>query len=221
MLIKTNNLWKKYGSRENTFDALRGVSIDVSEGEFVSIMGPSGSGKSTLLSILGGLNPPSDGNLHVDGIDVYGLSLERLADFRSEYLGFVFQQHQLIAYLTAIETVMLPLSITKTPNSEQINRAEKVLDRMGMLDKRDRLPDQLSGGEQERVAIARALVNEPPIILADEPTGNLDSERGQEVISLFNELNDSGQTIVMVTHDRQMAKNAHRMVEIRDGFTKG
>jgi putative ABC transport system ATP-binding protein len=148
-------------------------------------MGPSGSGKSTLLTILGGLNHPTEGELVVDEISIYRLSLEKLADFRREYLGFIFQSFQLIPYLTVIENVMLPLSITERSNREQVEMAETILEKMGLKGKAKRLPDQLSGGEQERVAIARALVNSPPILMADEPTGNLDSKTGKEIIKAF------------------------------------
>jgi putative ABC transport system ATP-binding protein len=180
-------------------------------------MGPSGSGKSTLLTILGGLNHPTEGEVVVDEIPIYKLPLEKLADFRREYLGFIFQSFQLIPYLTVIENVMLPLAITEKSNQEQLNRAGEILEKMGLEGKRRRLPDQLSGGEQERVAIARALVNSPPVLLADEPTGNLDSKTGREILGLFKSLNEEGQSIVMVTHNPESIAFSSRTLHLRDG----
>ncbi len=200
-LIEIKNLSKAYESGEECVPAIVDVKLEIERGEFISVMGPSGSGKSTLLTILGGLNHPTEGEVVVDEIPIYKLPLEKLADFRREYLGFIFQSFQLIPYLTVIENVMLPLSITEKSNREQLNMAEEILEKMGLKGKGKRLPDQLSGGEQERVAIARALVNSPPILLADEPTGNLDSKTGKEIMELFKSLNEEGQTIVMVTHN--------------------
>jgi len=197
--------------------ALTNVDLHIERGEFISVMGPSGSGKSTLLTILGGLNHPTEGDVVVDEIPIYKLSLERLADFRREYLGFIFQSFQLIPYLTVIENVMLPLSITGRSNQEQVKMAEAILDKIGLKGKEKRLPDQLSGGEQERVAIARALVNSPPILLADEPTGNLDSKTGKDIMELFKTLNEEGQTIVMVTHNPENASFSSRTILLKDG----
>ncbi|MBI3950297.1 MAG: ABC transporter ATP-binding protein [Acidobacteria bacterium] len=197
---------------------LHGISTDIEEGEFVALMGPSGSGKTTLLTIIGAMNQPTEGRVVVDEIDIYSLSEEKRADFRREYLGFVFQQHHLLPYLTAIENVMLPLTITKLSSSEKKQKALIALDRVGLADKWNRLPNQLSGGEQGRVAIARALVNEPPLILADEPTGNLDSKTGSEIIEVLRSLNEQGQTIVMVTHNPEAAAEAHRILRIQDGL---
>ena len=197
--------------------ALLDVDLNIERGEFVSVMGPSGSGKSTLLTILGGLNHPTKGDVVVDEIPIYKLPLEKLADFRREYLGFIFQSFQLIPYLTVIENVMLPLSITETSNREQVKMAEEILERIGLRGKERRLPDQLSGGEQERVAIARALVNSPPILMADEPTGNLDSRTGKEIMDLFKTLNKEGQTIVMVTHNPENIGFSTRTIFLKDG----
>jgi putative ABC transport system ATP-binding protein len=180
-------------------------------------MGPSGSGKSTLLTILGGLNHPTKGDVIVDEIPIYRLSLEKLADFRREYLGFIFQSFQLIPYLTVMENVMLPLSITQRTNREQVKMAKEILEKIGLAGKAKRLPDQLSGGEQERVAIARALVNSPPILMADEPTGNLDSKTGKEIMDLFKSLNQEGQTIVMVTHNPENTSYSTRTISLKDG----
>lgn len=196
---------------------LGGVSTEIEEGEFVALMGPSGSGKTTLLTIIGAMSQPTDGRVIIDEVDVYDLSEERRADFRREYLGFVFQQHHLLPYLTALENVMLPLVITKLNAKEKRMKAQLALERMGLGDKSDRLPNQLSGGEQGRVAIARALVNEPPLLLADEPTGNLDSRTGDEIIGVLRALNEQGQTILMVTHNPEAAAATHRVLEIQDG----
>ncbi len=216
-LIEINKLNKSYESGEECVLALVDVDLKIEKGEFVSVMGPSGSGKSTLLTILGGLNHPSRGEVVVDEIPIYKLPLERLADFRREYLGFIFQSFQLIPYLTVIENVMLPLSITQKSNREQVQMAEGILGRMGLKGKGRRLPDQLSGGEQERVAIARALVNSPPILLADEPTGNLDSKTGKEIMDLFKSLNEEGQTIIMVTHNPENVAFSLRTIQLLDG----
>jgi putative ABC transport system ATP-binding protein len=216
-LIEIKNLSKIYESGEERVTVLGGVSLTIERGEFISVMGPSGSGKSTLLSVLGGLNHPTEGEVVVDEIPIYKLPLEKLADFRREYLGFIFQSFQLIPYLTVIENVMLPLAITERSNQEQLNLAEEILEKMGLEGKRKRLPDQLSGGEQERVAIARALVNSPPILLADEPTGNLDSRTGREMMGLFKSLNEEGQSIIMVTHNPESIAFSSRTVHLRDG----
>jgi putative ABC transport system ATP-binding protein len=216
-LIEIKKLNKTYESGEECVLALVDVELNIERGEFISVMGPSGSGKSTLLTILGGLNHPTQGEVMVDEIPIYKLPLERLADFRREYLGFVFQSFQLIPYLTVIENVMLPLSITEKSNREQVKMAGEIVGRIGLKGKERRLPDQLSGGEQERVAIARALVNSPPILLADEPTGNLDSKTGKEIIELFRSLNKDGQTIVMVTHNPENTAFSTRSIFLKDG----
>jgi putative ABC transport system ATP-binding protein len=216
-LIEIKNISKIYNSGEERVTALGEVSLNIERGEFISVMGPSGSGKSTLLSILGGLNHPTEGEVVVDEIPIYKLPLEKLADFRREYLGFIFQSFQLIPYLTVIENVMLPLAITERSNREQLNMAEEILEKIGLEGKRKRLPDQLSGGEQERVAIARALVNSPPLLLADEPTGNLDSKTGRQIMELFRSLNDGGQSIIMVTHNPESIVFASRTIHLRDG----
>jgi len=216
-LIEIKSLSKTYEGGEEKVRALIDVGLHIERGEFISVMGPSGSGKSTLLTILGGLNHPTVGEVVVDDIPIYQLPLERLADFRREYLGFIFQSFQLIPYLTVIENVMLPLSITERSNREQVRMAEEILDKIGLKGKEKRLPDQLSGGEQERVAIARALVNSPPILLADEPTGNLDTRTGKEIMELFKSLNSEGQTIIMVTHNPENAAFSSRKIHLRDG----
>jgi len=220
-LIEIKNLSKSYQSGEECVMALADVSLNIERGELISIMGPSGSGKSTLLTILGGLNHPSEGEVAVDEIPIYKLPMEKLADFRREYLGFIFQSFQLIPYLTVIENVMLPLSITQTSNRDQFRMAEEILEKVGLRVKAKRLPDQLSGGEQERVAIARALVNSPPILMADEPTGNLDTKTGKEIMDLFKHLNEEGQTIIMVTHNPENTAYSSRTISLRDGRVDG
>jgi putative ABC transport system ATP-binding protein len=216
-LIELQDISRTYTSNGTPVHALQDVNLTVVEGEMLALMGPSGSGKSTLLSILGAMNPPSTGSLIVDSVNVYRLPSEKRADFRHAYLGFVFQQLQLIPYLTAIENVMLPLAITRRSQSAQWEMAASALGRVGLSDKLRRLPNQLSGGEQERVAIARALVNEPPIILADEPTGSLDTQTGDEVMQVLQDLNREGQTIVVVTHNPDNTRYVQRVVRIRDG----
>ena len=216
-LIELEGVTREYGQGGEQVKALRGVDLSIREGEFAAVMGPSGSGKSTLLTILGGLGRPSTGRVTIDEIDIYGLSAESLADFRREYIGFVFQQFQLIPYLTAVENVELPLIVAGLKAREQRRMAEEALARVGLSGKAGRLPNQLSGGEQERVAIARATVNRPPLVLADEPTGNLDSVTGAEIMNLFLALNREGLTLVMVTHSMENAAYARRTIQIRDG----
>jgi putative ABC transport system ATP-binding protein len=216
-LINITNLTKHYSSGGETVEALRGMDMAIEAGEFISIMGQSGSGKSTLLSVLGGMNHPTSGEVEMAGIKLYQLPGEKLADFRAANLGFIFQSFHLIPYLTALENVMLPLAIASGSSREKQQKAGTCLERVGLGDKRDRLPNQLSGGEQERVAIARAIVNNPQILLADEPTGNLDSTTSDEIMALFRELNDGGQTIIMVTHNPENGRYADRTIHLRDG----
>jgi putative ABC transport system ATP-binding protein len=216
-MLSVAHVSKEYGPEgPGRVVALAEVSLEVSGGEFVAIMGPSGSGKSTLLSILGAMNPPTSGTVTIDGIDVYRLSQERQADLRREYIGFVFQQLELVPYLTALENVMLPLAILKMPDKR--GKALDALERLGVDPKKaGRLPSELSGGEQGRVAIARAIVNDPPILLADEPTGSLDSENGELVLELLRRLASGGHAVVMVTHNPESRRVADRVITIRDG----
>jgi len=216
-MIELKSVTKTYNGNSVPVHALRDVNLQVAEGEFVAVMGPSGSGKSTMLTLLGAMNPPSQGRVLVDEIDVYSLGLERLADFRHEYVGFIFQQLQLLPYLTAEENVLLALAIARKPKGEKAARAREALAQVGLAGKEDRLPYQLSGGEQGRVAVARAIVNQPPLVLADEPTGNLDRTTGTQILDLLRDLNRQGQTVVMVTHDREAASYAHRTVNLLDG----
>jgi len=216
--IMVENIAKHYGSGDAAVKALRSVTFDIQEGEFVGVMGESGSGKSTLLSVMGALNTPTSGKYTVDGIEVYDLNSEQRADFRREFLGFVFQSFYLIPYLTVLENVTLPLTTLKMKVQEKRNMAGYALERVGLGSKSNRLPSEISGGEQERVAIARAIANEPPILLADEPTGNLDSKTSKGIMDLFQKLNVDGTTIVMVTHNRDCANYAKRILEVSDGL---
>lgn len=218
VLIELNQVNKSYPSGSTDVKALQNVSLTVPRGEAVAVMGPSGSGKSTLLSIIGGLSSPTTGRIAIDGIDLYQLNRERRADFRREYLGFVFQQFQLIPYLTAIENTMLPLTTTRNSSGQKRDMAMSALERVGMGAKESRLPNQLSGGEQERVAIARAIVNSPPLVLADEPTGNLDTKTAREIMELFSSLSESGLTILMVTHNPENTKYMSRTITMQDGM---
>lgn len=217
--VKIDNVSKIYEAdgESAAVSVLSDVSIEIIEGEFVCLMGPSGSGKSTLLTIVGAMNHPTTGRVLVDEIDVYGLGDERRADFRREYLGFVFQQHHLMPYLNSLENAMLPLATASMSMKEKRERAMNVLDKVGLADKASRLPNQLSGGEQGRLAIARAIVNEPPLILADEPTGSLDTKTGHEVMEVFLKLNAQRQTVFMVTHNPENSALAHRIINIVDG----
>jgi putative ABC transport system ATP-binding protein len=217
-LITLEQVTKRYINGADCVTALQDLSLCVDEGTFLGVMGPSGSGKSTLLSVLGGLTSPSSGSVSIDGIDVYALSTEKQADFRREYLGFIFQSHNLIPYLNALENVMVPLVVTKHSTTEKRQRASAMLERVGMSDRMLHLPQQLSGGEQERVAIARSLVNNPPLLLADEPTGSLDSATSQQVMNLLAEVHQDGQTIIMVTHNHDNLEWFDRTISLRDGL---
>ena len=215
--ISARQLGKSYGRGTGTVHALSDVSFTIDSGEFVGIMGESGAGKSTLLSILGAMNTPTMGTLTVDDIAVYGLKSEQRADFRREFLGFVFQSFHLISYLTLLENVMLPLTTIRMPNTEKRHKAQVALERVGLGGKGDRLPGEASGGEKERCAIARSIVNAPPVLLADEPTGNLDTRTTDAVMDLFTSLNAEGMTIVMVTHSPRCAAHVHRILTVADG----
>lgn len=216
-LVKMSSIGQRFGTGDATVRALDGIDLELESGEFVALMGPSGSGKSTLLSILGAMMAPAEGRVLVDEIDVYRLDVERLADFRRAYLGFVFQHLYLVPYLSAVENVMLPLAASGVANGEQRERANASLTRVGLEDKAERLPSELSGGEQQRVAIARAIVNAPPLLLADEPTGCLDTATGKEIVNLLLSLKAGGLTVFMVTHDASVASAADRIVRLRDG----
>ena len=216
-LIEIHDISKNYESGDTSINAIKNMNFYIDDGEFITIMGQSGSGKSTLLSVLGALNHPSYGKVLIDSMDLYDLSTEQRADFRSEYIGFIFQSFQLVPYLTVIENVEIPMAVTGIKKKDQREMAMDVLKIVGLEQKSDRLPDQLSGGEQERVAIARAIVNKPPLILADEPTGNLDSNTATGIMELLKSLNKDGHTIIMVTHNQKMSEYASRTINIVDG----
>lgn len=215
--IQATGLQKAYGQGESTVKALDGVDLTIDSGSFTAVMGPSGSGKSTLLAVLGALSAPSGGRYQVDGIDVYSLSSDQRADFRREYLGFVFQSFNLVPYLNLRENAMLPLAFKRMRPAAKRELAQEALARVGLAGKGHRLPGQVSGGEQERAAVARALVNRPPILLADEPTGSLDAATSREVMGLLSELGSQGMTIIMVTHSQECAAYAERIVYLADG----
>ena len=216
--IHAENLVKQYGTADAAVMAVGGMSFRIKMGEFVAVMGESGSGKSTLLSMMGALNTPTSGEYSVDGLEVYKLGQDQRADFRREFLGFVFQSFHLVPYLTLLENVMLPLATVKMSSKKKRALAEDALLRVGLNGKSHRLPGQTSGGEQERVAISRAIVNEPPLLFADEPSGNLDTKTTREVMDLLKNLNEEGMTIVMVTHSPECAGYARRMLRISDGL---
>jgi putative ABC transport system ATP-binding protein len=215
--VRVDNLVKQYGNRESAVQAVKGIDFIIQAGEMVAIMGESGSGKSTLLSMMGALNTPTSGKYVVNEIDVYSLGQDERADFRRNFLGFVFQSFHLVSYLTVAENVMLPLVVAKRNGKDKRTLAEEALARVGLGGKGKRLPNQISGGEQERVAIARAIVNRPPLLLADEPTGNLDTKTSEEIMLLLKGLNAEGMTIIMVTHNPMNAQFAHRIIRLKDG----
>ena len=219
--IIAESLVKKYGSGDAAVAAVAGISFQIEEGEFIGIMGESGSGKSTLLGMMGAMNAPTSGRFIVDDIDIYTLGQEQRADFRREFLGFIFQSFHLVPYLTVIENTMLPLAVVKAGKKQKREMAQEALSQVGLLDKAHRLPNQISGGENERVAIARSIVNEPPVLLADEPTGNLDTKTSREIMELLNRLNQKGMTIVMVTHSPECAGYAQRIMRVSDGKLVG
>ncbi len=216
-MIQVKDVHKSYDLGETFVHALRGVSFSIEKGEFVSIMGPSGSGKSTLMNIVGCLDTPSEGTYLLNDRNVGNLDEEQLAGIRNEQIGFVFQKFQLLPRSSALENVALPLKYASVKQSERLIRAEEVLDKVGLTNRLTHKPTELSGGEQQRVAIARALVNSPSILFADEPTGNLDSKTGNQVLEIFKDLNKRGQTIVVITHEREVAKQSQRTITIKDG----
>lgn len=219
-LIGVQNLVKEYHVSDENVIAINNVNFTINKGEIVTIMGPSGSGKSTLLSMLGGLTSPVKGNVIIDSIDVFKLNSNQLAAFRREYIGFVFQSFQLIPYLTVFENVMLPLIIKDMPLKEKKDNVFEILEKIELQNKHKRLVEQLSGGEQQRVAIARAIINDHLIILADEPTGNLDSKTGYDILKLFMQLNDEGKTIIIVTHNEEFKDFSDYTLLFKDGSFK-
>jgi putative ABC transport system ATP-binding protein len=217
-MIRMRGIRKVYSTGRVEVEALRGVDLDIATGEYVAIVGPSGSGKSTLMNLLGCLDTPSSGEYVLSGEAVAGLDRNRLAEIRNRHVGFVFQNFNLLGYATALQNVELPLLFGGVAGPQRRERAAAMLERVGLADRMDHKPTELSGGQMQRVAIARALVNKPALVLADEPTGNLDSASGHAIVDLFGELHAAGQTIVMITHDPGIAKLASRIVQIRDGL---
>jgi putative ABC transport system ATP-binding protein len=216
-LIETRDLWKTYVMGSEEIHALRGVSIEIERGEYVAIMGPSGSGKSTLMNLIGCLDTPSKGTYLLNGKEVSLMNDNELARIRNEEIGFVFQTFNLLPRATALHNVELPLVYAGVPSRERQDRAKSALEKVELKDRVTHRPNELSGGQRQRVAIARALVNNPSILLADEPTGNLDSKTGAEIMALFARLHAAGNTIVLVTHEPDVAAFAHRSIHIRDG----
>jgi len=220
MIIKTENLTKDYETGTQVVSALKGINLSVEKGEFLSIMGPSGSGKTTLMNIIGCLDSPSNGSYYLNNKSVSKLDDDELAKIRNEEIGFVFQSFHLLARNTAFDNVMLPLKYAGVSKEEATKRSNDVLDLVGLSSRSKHTPAELSGGQQQRVAIARALVNQPSILFADEPTGNLDSKTGQDVMSIFKDLNKNGQTIILITHEDSIAKQSNRIITIMDGLIK-
>jgi putative ABC transport system ATP-binding protein len=217
-IISVNGVTKHYALGTQTVEALRGVSFDIKKGEFIAIMGPSGSGKSTLMNIIGCLDIPTHGTYLLNNQEVSSLDDDALAGIRNKEIGFVFQNFHLLARNSALDNVMLPLKYAGIEKADQITRAKAALSEVGLEDRMDHQPSELSGGQQQRVAIARALVNNPSILFADEPTGNLDSQTGHDVMQLFHNLHDQGQTIILITHENEVAAEAQRTIFIKDGL---
>ncbi len=216
-LIQTRDLWKTYAMGAEEIHALRGVTLEIARGEYVAIMGPSGSGKSTLMNLIGCLDTPTRGSYWLNGKAVSEMNDDELARIRNEEIGFVFQTFNLLPRATALHNVELPLVYAGVPARERQARARQALERVELADRVLHRPNELSGGQRQRVAIARALVNNPSILLADEPTGNLDSKTGAEIMALFDKLHAAGNTIVVVTHEADIAAHAHRVIHLRDG----
>ena len=220
MIINVKNIKKSYNVGTQEVHALRGIDLSVEKGEFMAIMGPSGSGKTTLMNIIGCLDTPTSGTYELNGKSVSSLEDDELASIRNKEIGFVFQSFNLLSKNSTLDNVLLPLKYAGESKNDAVIKAKKVIERVGLTERLDHTPAELSGGQQQRVAIARALVNNPSIIFADEPTGNLDSKTGEEVMNLFKELNSYGQTIILITHEDSVAQQSNRVITIMDGLIK-
>lgn len=217
-IIKIRQIIRDFQLGNETVHVLKGIDLDIERGEYLAIMGPSGSGKSTLMNLLGCLDTPTGGSYVLNGKDVSQMSDDELAEIRNKEIGFVFQTFNLLPRTTALDNVALPMVYAGASKKERTARAEEVLEDVGLSDRMDHRPNQLSGGQRQRVAVGRALVNKPSIILADEPTGNLDSKTGDEIMGLFDEIHKAGNTVIMVTHEEEIAAHAHRIIRLRDGL---
>ena len=219
-VIKIRNITRDFHLGQEIVKVLKGIDIDIEKGEYVAFMGPSGSGKSTLMNLLGCLDTPTSGSYILNGKDVSKMSDDELAEIRNKEIGFVFQTFNLLPRTTALDNVALPMVYAGATKSERKARAEQVLTDVGLADRMDHKPNQLSGGQRQRVAVGRALVNHPSIILADEPTGNLDSKTSLEIMNLFDDIHAAGNTVILVTHEEEVAEHAHRIIRLRDGMVE-
>ncbi|MFC7356840.1 ABC transporter ATP-binding protein [Jejudonia soesokkakensis] len=220
LVIKIRDIRRDFPLGQEIVKVLKGIDLDIERGEYVALMGPSGSGKSTLMNLLGCLDTPTSGSYELNGADVSNMSDDELAEIRNKEIGFVFQTFNLLPRTTALENVALPMVYAGASKSARTKRAEEVLTDVGLADRMDHRPNQLSGGQRQRVAVGRALVNKPSIILADEPTGNLDSKTSVEIMNLFDEIHASGNTVILVTHEEDIAQHAHRIIRLRDGIVE-
>ncbi|MEH6764488.1 MAG: ABC transporter ATP-binding protein [Aequorivita antarctica] len=220
LVIKIRNITRDFPLGNEIVKVLKGIDLDIERGEYVALMGPSGSGKSTLMNLLGCLDTPTSGSYELNGSDVSNMTDDELAEIRNKEIGFVFQTFNLLPRTTALENVALPMIYAGASKSERTERAKQVLADVGLADRMDHKPNQLSGGQRQRVAVGRALVNKPSIILADEPTGNLDSKTSDEIMALFDEIHQAGNTVIVVTHEEEIAERAHRIIRLRDGVVE-
>ncbi|MDC8000610.1 ABC transporter ATP-binding protein [Aequorivita todarodis] len=220
LVIKIRNITRDFPLGNEIVKVLKGIDLDIERGEYVALMGPSGSGKSTLMNLLGCLDTPTSGSYELNGKNVSNMTDDELAEIRNKEIGFVFQTFNLLPRTTALENVALPMVYAGASKSERTERAKQVLTDVGLADRMDHKPNQLSGGQRQRVAVGRALVNRPSIILADEPTGNLDSKTSEEIMNLFNDIHKAGNTVIVVTHEEDIAERAHRIIRLRDGMVE-